>query len=214
MLTAGGGWFTVPEHDRSQRIIAERKWTSWLQTYQPVKFLSSLRYSSFNCCVIKGLRMVARPLWRSEAHRVVTWSETCTSGRRVQGRSQDTTLSASDLHNALATILNPFYHMEYKINKKIRQNTMWIEVDILGINLTPNQYNAFAPAMTSQSHSTPWRRNSNTMNVTVSAHEWGWNRFEIYGLALELISISLCTWANTWTFGGVYFKGNQMKLFQ
>ena len=26
--------------------------------------------------------------------------------------------------------------------KKIRQNMMWIEADILGINLTPNLYNA------------------------------------------------------------------------
>ena len=64
--------------------------------------------------LLKGLRMVARALWRSEARRVVTWSETCTSRRRVQGRSQGTTLSASDLHNARATILNPFYNMEYK----------------------------------------------------------------------------------------------------
>ena len=31
--------------------------------------------------------------------------------------------------------------------KKIRQNTTWIEADILGINLTPNQYNALAPAI-------------------------------------------------------------------
>ena len=62
----------------------------------------------------------------------------CTSRRRVQGRSQGTTLSASDLHNARATILNPFYNMEYKIIKKIRQNTAWIEADILGKNLTPN----------------------------------------------------------------------------
>ena len=65
----------------------------------------------------------------------------------MQGRSQGTTLSASDLHNAQATILNPFYNMEYKIIKKIRQNTTWIEADILGINLTPNQYNALAPAI-------------------------------------------------------------------
>ena len=67
--------------------------------------------------------------------------------RLVQGRSQGTTLSASDLHNARATILNPFYKIEYKIIKKIRQNTAWIEADILGINLTPNQYNALAPAI-------------------------------------------------------------------
>ena len=44
------------------------------------------------------------------------------SRRRVQGRSQGTTLSASDLHNARATILNPFYNMECKTIKKIRQN--------------------------------------------------------------------------------------------
>ena len=29
----------------------------------------------------------------------------------------------------------------------IRQNTTWIEADILGINLTPNRYNALAPAI-------------------------------------------------------------------
>ena len=71
----------------------------------------------------------------------------CKSRRRVQGRSQGTTLSASDLHNPRATILNPFYNMEYKIIKKIRQNTTWIEADILGINLTPNRYNALASAI-------------------------------------------------------------------
>ena len=65
----------------------------------------------------------------------------------VQGRSQGTTLSASDLHNARATILNPFYNMEYKIIKKIRQNTAWIEADILAKNLTPNRCNALAPAI-------------------------------------------------------------------
>ena len=42
----------------------------------------------------------------------------CTSRRRVQGRSQGTTLSASDFHNARATILNPFYNMEYKMIKE------------------------------------------------------------------------------------------------
>ena len=54
---------------------------------------------------------------------------------------------ASDLHNARATILNPFYNIEYKTINKIRQNTTWIEADILGINLTPNRYNALAPAI-------------------------------------------------------------------
>ena len=140
----------------------------------------------------------------------------CTSRRRVQGRNQGTTLSASDLHNARANILNPFYNMEYKIIKKIRQNTTWIEEDILGINFTPNWYNwepLSTSAVTSQSHSTPWRHNCNTKNVTASAREWDRNRFEIYGSALELISISLCTGANAWMFDSVYMKGNQMKLF-
>ena len=65
----------------------------------------------------------------------------------MQGRSQGTTLSASDLHNARATILNPFYNMEYKIIKKIEQNMTGIKADILGINLTLNRYNALAPAI-------------------------------------------------------------------
>ena len=72
--------------------------------------------------------MVARALWRSEARRVVPWSETL--HRRVQGRRQGTTLRASDLHNARATILNQFYNMEYKMFKKIRQSTTLIEADI------------------------------------------------------------------------------------
>ena len=65
----------------------------------------------------------------------------------MQGRSQGTTLRASDLHNARATILNPFYNMEYKIIKKIEQNMTGIKADILGINLTLNRYNALAPAI-------------------------------------------------------------------
>ena len=73
--------------------------------------------------------MVARALWRSEAGRVVP-----------------TTLSASNLHNARATILNAFINMEYILIKKIRQTMTWIKAKIPGINLTPNLYNAPAPA--------------------------------------------------------------------
>ena len=76
-----------------------------------------------------------------------------------EGRSQGTTLSASDLHNARATILNPFYNMEYKIIKKIRQNTTWIEADILGINLTPNRYNALARTRLGHCLRQRWRHN-------------------------------------------------------
>ena len=53
----------------------------------------------------------------------------------------------SQSHNARATILNPFYNMEYKIITKISQNTAWIEADIPGTNLTPNRYNALTPAI-------------------------------------------------------------------
>ena len=68
--------------------------------------------------------------------------------------------------------------------------------------------------MTSQSHSTLWRHNSNTKNVTASAPEWDQISFEIYESALELVSISLCTRPNTLMFDSVYVKDNQMKLFQ
>ena len=52
--------------------------------------------------------MVARALWRSEALRAVPWLRPAPCRVSDQG----TTLRASDLHNARATILNPFYHRE------------------------------------------------------------------------------------------------------
>ena len=36
--------------------------------------------------------------------------------------------------------------------KKIRENMTWIEADILGINLTPNMYNAPAQAIVNVSN--------------------------------------------------------------
>ena len=67
--------------------------------------------------------------------------------RLVQGRSQGTTLSASDFHMARPTILKPFYDIECKMIKKIRQNKTWLEADIPCVNILPNRYNAFAPAV-------------------------------------------------------------------
>ena len=53
--------------------------------------------------------MVARALWISEALRVVPWLRPCTRLRLASRVSdQGTTLRASDIHNARATILNPF----------------------------------------------------------------------------------------------------------
>ena len=37
--------------------------------------------------------------------------------------------------------------MKYELIRKIRQNMMCIEADILGTNLTPNRYNALFPAI-------------------------------------------------------------------
>ena len=143
----------------------------------------------------------------------------CTSRRRVQGGSQGTTLSASDLHNTRATILNSLAPGRFQRNfrkvifqlilvidgwsisckillkwmpmdltdgkstlvqvkawchqatshylsqswprslppygvirpqcniKRLRQNKTWTEADIPCINLTPNRYNALAPAI-------------------------------------------------------------------
>ena len=59
----------------------------------------------------------------------------------------DPARAVGECTSARATILNPFYNMEYKIIKKIRQNTAWIEADILGNNLTPNWCNALVPAI-------------------------------------------------------------------
>ena len=89
----------------------------------------------------------------------------------------------------------------------------WIEADILGINLTPNWYNALTPAIVYVSNDVTIPFNSVT-NITARAHERDRNRPEIYGSALELISISLCTGANAWMFDNFYMKGNQINKFQ
>ena len=138
----------------------------------------------------------------------------CTSRRRVQGRSQGTTLSASDL-----TILNPFYDMEYKIIKKIRQNTAWIEADILGKNLTPNWYNALAPAIVYVSNdvtipfsavTSQWQHRERCCERTWIRPKSFWNL---------RIGARTCLYffmykGYTWLLDSVYIKGNQMKFFQ
>ena len=68
--------------------------------------------------------------------------------------------------------------------------------------------------MKSQSHSILWRHNSNINNVIARAREWDRNRFEIYVSALELMSISSCTMADTWMFDSGYIMGSHMKVFQ
>ena len=60
-------------------------------------------------CIVKGIKNG----WPCIVEIRGTQGCALASRRRVQGRSQGTTLSASDLHNARSTILNPFYNMEY-----------------------------------------------------------------------------------------------------
>ena len=98
--------------------------------------------------------------------------------------------------------------------KKISQNTTWIEADILDMNLNPHRYNALAPDIVYVSNDVTIPFNSVTSkNVTASAREWDRNRYEIYGSALELISISLCTRANTWMFDGVNIRVIRWNCF-
>ena len=66
--------------------------------------------------------MVARALWRSEALRVVPWLRPYGSCRVSD---QGTTLRASDLHNARATILNPFIIFFMLIESRTFVNSLW-----------------------------------------------------------------------------------------
>ena len=59
---------------------------------------------------LKGLWMDAIALWKSEARRVVAWSETLYGIYWAQGGSQGTA-SASDEINTQANALTPFYNM-------------------------------------------------------------------------------------------------------
>ena len=142
----------------------------------------------------------------------------CTSHMLVQGRSQGITLSASDLHNKWATILNPFYNMEYRIIKKIRPNTKWIKWDILGMNLTPSQYNALAPAIVYVSNDVTIRGVTiATQRTLLQAHVKGTKivlKSTVRRSNLSIIYISLCTRATAWMSDSAFIKGHQMKLFR
>ena len=87
--------------------------------------------------------------------------------------------------NARATILNPFYNMEYKIMKQIRQNTMWIEADILGINLTPNQYKCTRPSHCLRQQ---WRHNTIQLRDVTIATQRTLLRAQVDGTEIVLKS--------------------------
>ena len=84
-----------------------------------------LCYQGLNCTLsktsglLKGLRMVASALWRSEARRVVPWLRPCTSRRRSQGPFITWALS--------------------KWQKMIKNNEFWPKVMMLlfSANFTP-----------------------------------------------------------------------------
>ena len=95
---------------------------------------------------VKGIKNGLHTLCRSEAHCLCFGWRPCTSRWRVQGRSLGTTLSASDLHNARATIRNPFCDMNCKkVRKQLKKG--WIQEDIPYVDFTPNCCNEIAPAI-------------------------------------------------------------------
>ena len=98
--------------------------------------------------------------------------------------------------------------------KKIRQNTTWIEADFLGINLTPNRYNALAPAIVyvSDDVTIPFNSVTSREQHKERYYERKWMRLKSFWNLR--ISIYLCTRANKWRFDSVYIKGTQMKSFQ
>ena len=118
-----------------------------------------------------------------EARRLVSWSETL---YRVQGRSQGTILSDSDLHNSRANFVNPFYNMEYEILKKIGQNMMWIEAGIPDITLTHSQ----SLQCTRPSHCPrqQWRNNPIQLHDVTIATQRTSLRARVYGAEIVLNS--------------------------
>ena len=81
------------------------------------------------------------------ANMGLIWDRQDPGGPHVGPVNFAISVSASDLHNARATILNPFNNIDYKIIEKIRWNKTWIEADNPCINLISNRYNALDPAI-------------------------------------------------------------------
>ena len=105
--------------------------------------------------------------------------------------------------------------------RKIRQNKSRTEVDIPCINLTPNRYDALAPAIVYVSNVVTIPVNSTTQMNTIATYRAS-PRARVIGTENVLkssdqpshITVSSCTRAKPWMFNIVYIKGNQMKLFQ
>ena len=144
------------------------------------------------CHMWRGLRMVARALWNQRHTGLCLGRRPCTSRRRGQGRSQDTTLSASDLHNARTTILNPFYNMECKKDKINWSGHYMQKSHFKSVQCTRPSH-----CLRQQWHHDPIQFHNvtiaNTENLTASARGWHRSRFEIYGSAVEHNFICLRT---------------------
>ena len=131
----------------------------------------------------------------------------CLGRRPCMSCSQGTILSALDLHSAWATILNPFYNMEYEIIKKIRQNKTWNKADILCINLTPNWYNALASAVVYVSNDVTFPFNTmipekqqKIKNLTASMRDRDRNCLKSTDRRSNITLISSCPRAKPWMF--------------
>ena len=147
-------------------------------------------YVSLNNLARKGLRLVARACVevRGTQGCVLVWRP-CTGRiyRRVEGRSQGTTLYASDPHNARATILNSFYNMECKITKTLATAIVYVSNDVtIPLNSMASQWQHKEPYC-----KRAWMGPKSNIRITSCMRAKLW----------------------IWMFDSVYIKGNQMKLF-
>ena len=125
----------------------------------------------------------------------------CTSSRRVLGRSQGTSLSAT-MHGQL--FLTPFITwniIQLRKYNRIRHEPKrifhaWISLPIDTVHSLQHCPRQQWRHNRSQLHDLSNEWHMNTKNLTMNAREWVRNRFEIDRSALEQNSIPSCTRAN------------------
>ena len=103
-----------------------RMWLHWLK---PNRLADCVLVAT----LLKGLRMVVRALWRSEARRVVPWSETLHGHSRYQSHSQST--QSTHLSHCLRQQWrhNPIQHRDVTI--ATQGTLLWAHVNGTEINV-------------------------------------------------------------------------------
>ena len=126
-------------------LVRSLKWKSASRTIIFLPYFNHIWVKNVNDMVSRVLPGHGTVGFTSK-YFMLRWIRVCLTFIPVPS-SNTSTLSASDLHNTRANIRNPLHNMDYETMKKIRQNKTWIRADIQCINLTPNRYNALAPAI-------------------------------------------------------------------